>query len=64
MNFEAVEKQIAQHDSDAILKEGKFVEIYKIAKPVLLLISKLPVLPKKWRTIIKGLITSLDILSN
>lgn len=65
--FEKVDKLVEQYYKDKKaqkdnLKGVDLKTILTIAKPVLLLIAKTPIIPSKWREVIKDLVAILDVI--
>lgn len=63
MNFEVVSKEVDAQDHKAALSSGKLQDIYQVARPILVAVSKFNLLPKKWRTIVSGLVVALDAIT-
>jgi hypothetical protein len=65
--FEQVDAHIEKHYSAPAMKKAidkkKLADIYKVARPALVLVSSLPILPKKWKQIITDLISVLDLIT-
>ena len=67
LTFEEVNAHVEQHLTDAKLKSMTatapgLCTIYSGARPILVIISQLPLIPQKWRDGIKVLISALDVL--
>ena len=48
--------------SNPALALPQLCPIYKVARPILVVISNLPFIPQKWRDLIKSFISTLDVL--
>jgi hypothetical protein len=56
-----VEKHFTAKTSEALAAgSSKLCDIYVVVRPILVLISQFPLIPQKWRDVVKGLITVLD----
>jgi hypothetical protein len=62
--FEEIDKNIAAADLAPFRVEGvdsgKICAIYKIARPILIVISEIPLIPPKWREVVKVFISVMD----
>ncbi|MEL6832820.1 MAG: hypothetical protein AAFP77_07500 [Bacteroidota bacterium] len=72
LDFEAINAHVeANYSETAAPKSGSLTKelansrlcvIYKVVRPILSVISKLPIIPRKWRSVIEELINVLDVL--
>jgi hypothetical protein len=60
-NYQAFEAAAIQQNKE---QKPKIRAIWKVARPILLFVSTFPLIPGKWRSIIKSLVFSIDLLSN
>ncbi len=66
MLFENVDAHIntalpgTSDQADVKVKGKKLKEIWHVAKPILMLVTSLPIIPAKWRVVLNALITGID----
>lgn len=67
LSFEEVNAHVEKtynekHHGVSTAATGNLCSIYTVVRPILILISQLPLIPKKWKDAIKTLIAVLDTL--
>ncbi len=58
--FEDVETALGHVNVEHHLEAGKLENVYKVAKPILVLITNFIIIPKKWRMIVATLISVIE----
>lgn len=60
--FEQVDTHVEEHGETAktAVKKKDLAGIWKVARPILVLVSSFALIPKKWRDIVAGLIAVID----
>ena len=68
MTFENVDNHIndiipgTAADAPAKIKGKKLKEIWHTAKPILMLVISLPIIPQKWKLVLNALLTGVEEL--
>ena len=42
--------------------QAKLCGIYKVVRPIIIALSKLPIIPKKWRSALSSFISVMDVI--